>query len=181
MSVTVVFESHSTTIDNENEVASGHFDAELSPRGIEQSKELGERYKNDHFDAVFCSDMQRAYKTAELAFGDRLPIIKDARLRECDYGSFTRKPSIEVAREKPNRITTPFPNGESYEQTNRRMGEFLKDLSRDYAGKKVMIIGHRATQNGLDTWINGLSIKEALTAPWKWQPGWTYKLNEVPL
>lgn len=174
--VTIVFESHSTTLDNESHLASGHNDVELSSLGEQQAKELGERYKNQEFDVIFCSDLQRSYRTAQLAFGNRFPIIKDKRLRECDYGDLTRYPSDEVEPQKVNHITEPFPNGESYEQTSGRMKDFLKDLKKNYEGKKILIVGHRATQYGLEYWVKGVSIKDAITAPWKWQPGWNYLL-----
>ncbi len=177
--VTIIFESHSTTLDNEAHLSSGHFDVELSELGVKQSKELGERYINEDFDVIFCSDLQRSYKTAEIAFGGKFPIIKDARLRECDYGDLTRHPSEEVDKEKPKRISTPFTNGESYEDTAKRMKSFLEDLLENYDGKKVMIIGHRATQYGLEHWTKGVSVYDAVTAPWKWQPGWTYLLERI--
>lgn len=178
--VTIIFEAHGTTFDNEAHRSSGHFDVELSPLGSKQSHEMGERYKDDHFDAISCSDLQRAYKSAELGFGDKFPIIKDARLRECDYGDLTQHPSKEVDAEKPKRIQEPFPNGESYAQTALRMLSFLDDLGKNYDGKRVMIIGHRATQYGLEQWIKGLQTYDAVTAPWKWQPGWTYYLQVTP-
>jgi broad specificity phosphatase PhoE len=177
--VTIIFEPHSTTTDNEAHLSSGHNDVDLSQLGTEQAKDLGERYRDDNFDAIFCSDLQRAYKTAEIAFGDRdWPIIRDARLRECDYGELTQHPSAQVDPEKAKHISVRFPNGESYEDTAVRMGDFLRDLIRNYDGKKVMIIGHRATQYGLEHWIKGESVYDAVTAPWKWQPGWTYELKK---
>lgn len=175
--ITIIFEAHGTTFDNEAHLSSGHNDTELSPLGIQQSKEMGERYKDAHFDAIFCSDLQRAYKSAELAFGDKFPIIKDARLRECNYGDFTQHASEEVDAEKPDRIDEPFPNGESYEQTTARMKSFLDDLVKNYAGKHVMIIGHRATQYGLDHLINGVPLEELVSSNFKWQPGWEYTLS----
>lgn len=174
--ITIIFEAHGTTFDNENHLASGHFDVELSPLGIQQAKELGKRYQNDSFDAILCSDLQRSYKTAELAFGDRFPIIQDKRLRECNYGDLTRHPSSEVDPLKVEHITDPFPNGESYEQTSKRMKDFLDGLRHKYhdRGTNVLIIGHRATQYGLEHWINGIDLKTLVTIPFRWQPGWTY-------
>ncbi len=58
--VEIIFESHGTTFDNEAHLASGHYDVALSPLGEQQSREMGERYANDHFDAIFCSDLQRS-------------------------------------------------------------------------------------------------------------------------
>lgn len=175
--IEIIFESHSTTTDNESHLSSGHNDVGLSELGIKQSKELGERRGHEHFDTIFCSDLQRSYKTAEIAFGNKFPIVKDARLRECNYGDLTCHPSSEVDPAKPLHITEPFPNGESYEQTAIRMKNFLDDLLKNYDGKRVMIIGHRATQYGLEHWIKGVSVKEAIIAPWKWQPGWIYYLK----
>ena len=174
--ITIIFEAHGTTFDNEAHLSSGWNDVALSPLGIQQSKEMGERYKDDHFDAIFCSDLQRAYKSAEIGFGNKWPIIQDARLRECNYGDFTQHPSSEVDVEKPKRITTPFPNGESYEQTTARMKSFLEDLKKNYDGKRVMVIGHRATQYGFDHLINGVTLEQLTTSHFKWQPGWGYTL-----
>lgn len=175
--VTIVFEAHATSLDNEVRLASGHNDVELSDLGKRQAKELGERYENEKFDAIFCSDLQRSYRTAQIAFGNKLPIIKDKRLRECDYGDLTKHPSFEVDSEKLKRIETPFPNGESYEQASTRMKSFLGDLKKNYDGQRIMIIGHRATQYGLEHWIKELSLEEIISTFWKWQPGWTYHLD----
>jgi broad specificity phosphatase PhoE len=176
--ITIIFEAHGTTFDNEAHLSSGHNDVSLSPLGIQQSKEMGERYKNDHFDAIFCSDLQRAYKSAEIGFGNKWPIIKDSRLRECNYGDLTQSPSEKVDVEKPKRINTPFPNGESYIQTTARMKSFLEDLLKNYEGKRVMVIGHRATQYGLDHIIKGISLKQLTSSHFKWQPGWTYEFTD---
>lgn len=175
--VTIIFEAHGTTFDNEAHISSGHHDIALSPLGVQQSKEMGKRYQSEHFDVIFCSDLQRSFSTAEIAFADKFPIVRDSRLRECDYGDLTQKPSAEVDIEKSHRIDKPFPNGESYEQTTARMKNFLEDLFKKYDGKRVMIIGHRATQYGLDNLINGVPLKELVASPFKWQPGWTYEFT----
>lgn len=176
MRIYIVFESHATTFDNEAHLASGHNDVELSPLGVSQAKELGERYKNDYFDAIFCSDLQRSYKTAEIAFGDKFPVIQDKRLRECDYGDLTKHSADEVEPQKVAHISKSFPNGESYEQAAKRMKDFLEDLKKNYKDKRVMVIGHRATQYGLEHWINGVDLKTLITSLFKWQPGWAYKI-----
>lgn len=174
--ITIAFESHATSLDNEQDLSSGHNDVELSELGLQQAKELGIRYISEEFDAIFCSDLQRSYKTAEIAFSGRnIPIVQDKRLRECDYGDLTQHPADEIKKQRAERVKEPFPNGESYEQTSERMKNFLEDLLERYDGKRVMIIGHRATQYGLEHWIKGVSLREAVTAPWKWQPGWVYE------
>lgn len=175
--ITIIFEAHSTSLDNENHISSGQFDVALSPLGEKQAEELGERYKDQSFDAIFCSDLQRSYKTAEIAFGKKYLIIKDKRLRECDYGDLTKYPADEVEPQKAVHIKEPFPNGESYEQTAQRMKEFLDELKKNYKNKKVMIIGHRATQFGLEYLVNGAGLKTLVTASFNWQPGWNYTVE----
>ena len=134
--VEIIFEAHGTSYDNETKLSSGWYDVDLSELGKRQAKELGKRYKDEPIDVVFCSDLQRSYKTAEIAFAKRsVPIIQDKRLRECDYGDLTRHPSEEVESLKAERISKSCRGGESYEQTTERMRNFLQDLLRDYSGK----------------------------------------------
>lgn len=176
--VRIIFESHGTTFDNEDKISSGWYDVALSPLGQKQAKELGERRK-ENFAAIFCSDLQRSYKTGEIAFaGGVTPIIKDQRLRECNYGKMTRYPSEEVEREKAYCIETPFLEGESYRDTAARMKDFLDDVKKKYDNQTILIIGHRATQYGLEHWINNIPLDKIVTAPWQWQPGWEYELRQ---
>jgi len=178
MSVEIIFEAHGTTFDNEAHKSSGWNDVALSPLGIRQSKEMGERYRGEFFDAIFVSDLKRAVDSAKIAFRDRdFKIIEDKRLRECNYGDFTQHPSPEVDKEKLKRINLPFSNGESYKETTVRMKSFLDDLKENYDRKKVMLIGHRATQYGLENIILAKSLNEVISAPWSWQPGWEYELR----
>jgi broad specificity phosphatase PhoE len=179
--ITITFVSHSTTVDNENKVMSGHNDVELSDLGKEQAKEVGVRYRAMKYDAIFCSDLQRSYRTAEIAFGDKFPIIKDMRLREIDYGDFTQYPKAEIESQRLARVKAPFPNGESYEQSSARIKDFLIALLDSYDGNNIMIVGHRATQYGLEHWIKGIPLEKVVTANWKWQPGWEYSLDRETL
>ncbi|MGI0134185.1 MAG: histidine phosphatase family protein, partial [Candidatus Micrarchaeaceae archaeon] len=152
--ITLYFEAHGTTPDNEQNVSSGWNDVGLSLLGEQQAEELGRRYADTHLDAVFCSDLQRAYETARLAFDTRLPIVQDVHLRECNYGQWNGALKTQVEKYKATAVTTPYPEGESYQDTSRRMKFFLERLLRNYSGKTVLVIGHRATQYGLEEWIN---------------------------
>jgi 2,3-bisphosphoglycerate-dependent phosphoglycerate mutase len=175
----VVFESHATSRDNESGLASGWFDITLSTRGEEQARVLGVRRREDDLAAVFCSDLIRASRTAEIAFGERaIPIVRDARLRECDYGDLTRRQASEIDQQRGAHVSTPFPNGESYEHVAVRVSSWLTDVTTTFAGRTVLVIGHRATFYALEHLIRGIPLYEVVTAPWSWQPGWTY--HHVP-
>jgi broad specificity phosphatase PhoE len=173
----IYFAAHSTTKDNETKISSGWKDVELSELGVQQSKELGERFKDIiKIDLVCCSDLKRAINTVEIAFGDKYPVIIDKRLRELNYGDFNGKPSEIVEAIKKEHIKEPFLNGESYEQAIERTHDFYKELKEKYFDKVILIVGHRATQYGLDTLVNGKTIEECLNVPFKWQPFWEYSL-----
>jgi len=170
----IYFVTHATSKDNEAKIASGWKDVELSELGIRQSKELGKRFKNIKIDLICCSDLKRAINTVKIAFGDKIPIIIDKRLRELNYGDFNGKSSEVVELMKKEHIKEPFPNGESYEQAVVRVQDFYKELKKDNQGKIVLVVGHRATQFGLDTLVGGKNLEECLSVSFKWQPYWEY-------
>jgi broad specificity phosphatase PhoE len=170
----IYFATHSTSKDNEAEVSSGWKDIELSELGVKQSKELGDRFRNIKIDLICCSDLKRAVDTVKIAFGDKIPIIIDKRLRELNYGDFNGKPSNIVGPMKKEHVKEPFPDGESYEQAMDRIQEFYKELKKKHPDKTVLVVGHRATQYGLDTLINRKTIEECLSVLFKWQPYWEY-------
>ena len=105
-----------------------------------------------------------------------MPIIIDKRLRELNYGDFNGKPGEVVEPMKKKHIKEPYPNGESYEQAITRTHKFYKELKEKYSNKTVLVIGHRATQYGLDTLVDNKTIEECLNIPFKWQPYWEYNL-----
>ncbi len=172
----IYFAAHATTKDNEAGIASGWKDAALSELGVQQAKEMGERFKDTKIDLICCSDLKRAADTVKIAFGDKYPIIVDKRLRELNYGDFNGKLSEVVEPMKKARIKIPFPNGESYEQTMVRVQDFYRELKKNHPDKIVLVVGHRATQYGLDTLIGSKTIEECLSTPFKWQPYWEYNL-----
>lgn len=172
---------HGTTIDNENDLATGWADGELSELGLKQAKDLGDLVANQHFDAVFCSDLKRAVDSAQLGFADKYKIIPDARLRECNYGDFNQKSEAFKA-DMTQFIDQAFPNGESYREVEKRMADFLNFLKENYAGQRIAIVAHQAPQLALDVLLKGKTWPQAIAEDWRnthsWQPGWKYELPE---
>jgi len=173
----IVFETHSTSFDNEAQVASGHRDVDLSPRGEIEAASLGVRRANDGIDVVYVSDLRRSWRTAEIAFKrTEIPIIHDSRLRECDYGALTGHPMQEVAAVRRRAVFEPFPDGESYTQATIRVTDWLDDVRRQDL-RRILVIGHRATHYALEHLMLGIPLEKAISKPLQWRPGWIY---EVP-
>lgn len=181
MSVKITYFVHGTTVDNINHKSSGWNDAKLSDLGIQQSKDLAKLTADKKFDVVFTSDLSRAVDSANLTWGDRYTIIADKRLRECNYGDLNGKDSDIVEPMQEKSITTPMPNGESYQDVKARISDFLNDLKTKYNGKHIGIVAHKAPQLALDVVVKGISWDEAFANDWRktksWQPGWEYSLE----
>ena len=182
MSIKIIYFVHGTTTDNEKEISSGWSDVELSVLGIKQSIDLKEQTKDKKFDVVFCSDLQRAVKSAKLAWDGIYPIIPDQRLRECNYGKLNGASSAIVEpMQEEECITNRFPEGESYEDVKARIADFLEFLKKNYDGKSVAIVAHKAPQLSLDVLLTGKTWKQAFAEDWRktkaWKPGWEYILE----
>src|SRR5215469_14882722 len=173
MSIEVVFETHSTTEDNEQGRATGWLPGRLSGAGREQARQLGRRRTDDRVSAVFASDLARAAETAAIAFaGSPIPVLHDWRLRECDYGARNGSPAGELHASRPRYVDQPYPGGESWRQAATRVSRFLADLPLRWSGQRILVIGHVATRWGLDHTINGTPLETPPAEPSTWKEGW---------
>lgn len=173
--VEIVYETHSISVDNERGIATGWRDGELSEAGREAAAELGRRRRDDRIDAVFTSDLGRAVETAEIAFGDRvIPVHHDARLRECNYGDLNGTPVAGFQGRRYEYIDAAYPNGESWRDAVIRLEDFLGWLAKEYAGKRVLLIGHSAQRFGLEHLLHGRRLEDLVDADFGWQEGWEY-------
>ena len=183
MAIELVYETHSTTIDNETGIATGWLEGRLSEVGRAQAKALGERRRDDGLSAVFTSDLGRAIETAEVAFaGSDIPVHEDWRLRECDYGELNGSPVAEIDALKPSRIGEPFRGGESYRQVVERTRSFLNHLVPELDGTRVLLIAHSANRWALQHLLLGAPLEDIVAAPFEWQEGWEYALpGQLPV
>lgn len=178
MAVEIVYETHSTTTDNEAGIATGWQPGRLSSTGRRQARELGERRTNDGVAAVVSSDLARAVETARLAFaGTGIPLYQDDRLRECDYGELTGTSVGLLARVRRQYIDEPFPGGESYQDVVRRTREFLDHWVLRWDGCRVVVVAHSANRWALEHLLCGAALEDVMDAPFAWQRGWEYRLE----
>ena len=175
--VEVIYETHSTSTDNEAGIATGWGHGRLSETGRRQARELGERRRHDGIAVVFTSDLQRAVETAEIAFaGSGISVYTDPRLRECDYGALNGMPVSRLAVERSRRVDESFPGGQSYRQVVDQMCDFLRTIATDWGGTRVLLISHSANRWALDCLLGGASLEDLVDAPFAWQEGWEYRL-----
>ena len=154
---------------------------ELSEKGIQQAINLSKVIKDKYFDIVICSDLKRAVESAKLDFYNRdIEIIRDMRLRECNYGELDGKDSSLVV--YADHIENPFKNGESMLDVEERIKSFIEYLKLNYNNKKVAIVAHKAPQLAFEVLTKNKTWQEAISTDWRltgdWQPGWTYIIED---
>ena len=181
MAIHITYFVHGTTTDNEDDLSSGWNDVDLSELGKRQSEDLRALTSQRTFDAIFTSDLIRAVSSAKITWGNQYKIIQDKRLRECNYGDYNGKESEIVESLQRQSIITPMPHGESYEQVKARVADFLSSLEKNYEGKHLAIVAHKAPQLALDVLLRNMTWDQAFDNDWrntkKWQPGWDYTLD----
>jgi broad specificity phosphatase PhoE len=181
VTVQLVYETHSTTVDNERGVATGWLPGELSDEGRRQARLLGERRRHDGIACVFTSDLRRAVETAEIAFaGTSLELREDRRLRECNYGELNGAP-VERLEPRTRFVDVPFPGGESYRECAEKMRCFLRDVVTELDGRRVLVIAHSAQRWALLNLLEGVPLEQLVDAPFGWQEGWEYRVGEAAL
>lgn len=127
----------------------------LSVYGEEQSKRLSEHDELKNIDTIWSSSYTRAKATAKyIATSNNLPINLDSNLNERKLGNL--KELGEFLRDKKTRdpsqeqlLDTKFrtSDGESAEETMRRMNIFFDRILKEYEGKKIAVVSHRWVNN----------------------------------
>jgi broad specificity phosphatase PhoE len=115
----------------------GSLDPPLTVAGIAQARELAELVAGEGLRALYASDMLRARMTAEIV-GERIGLraVIDARVRECDWGSWEGRYVEDIAREEPEAWQAwldagewfRFPGGESLAEHMARTTAALEDI-----------------------------------------------------
>ena len=148
---------HAETVD-ENGIRNTSEDSQminekeiLSVQGEEQSKKLSENIELNNLDTIWSSSYTRAKATAKyIANTNNLPINLDSNLNERKLGNLTelgefmkdkktRDPSQEQLLDRTFRSS----DGESAEETRRRMNKFFDKILKEYEGKRIAVISHR--------------------------------------
>jgi broad specificity phosphatase PhoE len=181
MPTTVWFETHSTTTDNENGIATGWLPGELSAAGREQARALGERIAERRPAAVFTSDLRRAVDTVRIAAEHPgvagVPVFLDWRLRECDYGDLNGTDHGRLHGRRADQLLQPHPAGESWTDAVHRAREGVLDAVERFPGGVIVVVGHAATRWAVETLAANVALPDLIGSPFRWQPGWRHQID----
>ncbi|GAO48661.1 phosphoglycerate mutase-like protein [Saitoella complicata NRRL Y-17804] len=129
MKVTIV--RHGETDSNVKRIIQGSTDTPLNTNGLRQADQVGDRLKDEHYDAVFCSDLQRCRQTLN-GFLRHRPDLSDSvaytpSLREKDLGDLEGLTLAEAQKLITSRNHTMNDYGEGQPAFSHRLLKFWGD------------------------------------------------------
>jgi len=161
---------HGETAWNVEGRIQGHVDIALNALGVAQARALGERLLHDKFDAVYASDLQRAYETARFALRDAgRVVIPEPRLRERHLGvlqgltgqeALVRQPAAWNAFKSRDPALT-LEGGESLEEFFRRVTGLVEELVQRHAGARLLLVTHVGVLDALYRHASGMALARA--------------------
>ncbi|WP_273449563.1 histidine phosphatase family protein [Streptococcus ferus] len=132
-------------------------DSPLLESSIKETEELGRYLKAIPFDAVYSSDLERAYRTADIIMNENdspVQITCSKALREWDLGNLEGQKislvcaiypkQMEAFRHNLAQFNNSMFEAESVYQATQRILNFVKSL-KDRKEENVLIVGHGAT------------------------------------
>lgn len=141
---------HGETTWNAERRVQGQLESPLSTRGVEQAAALAARIRQEKFEALYASDLSRAYDTAlKIAIASSMEVRIDERLRERHYGVFQGLTWDEIkdrypedyARYKSRFPGMTIPGGESVEDFGTRVLEVLGEIAMRHGHAVVVAHG----------------------------------------
>jgi len=158
----IILIRHCKTISNETGKLQGyHDDSEFTEEGMKQMEALSKRLKSEKIDAVYCSDLGRAYKTAQaIAKEHGLNVNNVKNLREANIGEWSDLPVKEAiekwmkyyeekkAKGIPREEIRP-PAGENAWDHQKRLLEAITQIYSTHKDGTIVIVAHAGTNKVL--------------------------------
>lgn len=164
----VYFLRHGETAYNaDNNRYCGRTDIPLTEKGLGQARLVGEQLKNISLDAVYSSPLERAFRTAQLAGGDR-KVIADRRLIEADFGQWEGKTREEFIQEKGalwtdwNRdplYTRAGGTGETAKEVIDRVDDFFRWAYTRHPSGHILVVAHNGVNRLYLAWKLGMEVR----------------------
>ncbi|MBN1429271.1 MAG: histidine phosphatase family protein [Anaerolineae bacterium] len=129
----------------------GQADQPLNEQGRSQARQLAEHLAGQTFEAIYSSDLHRAYETASLlAGGTGLGVQLEPRLREINQGKWEGMLVGDIAATYPTEwemlqrdpIHTRPPGGETAAELANRIWAAVDEIAQRHIDGPVLIVSH---------------------------------------
>lgn len=142
---------HGEVVNHHEGRYNGFNDVDITEEGVKQMKSVAERLNGAKVSAVYCSDLIRAYRGAEIINNGRsLPIIKNTGLRERNIGvweNLTLEEIMKAYKDEWNRFLNDVvdfkpDSGESMKEVDARVNKELTKIVEDHKGDEILMVAH---------------------------------------
>ena len=167
---------HGETEWNVDTRIQGHLDIPLSATGRWQAKRLAEALRDQPIQAIYASDLARAWETARyVARTHTITVTKEEGLRERHFGEFEGKTFAEIESALPEqslrwRKRDPHfapAGGETLVVLRSRVLEAAARLAALHPGEQIALVGH----GGVMDVLYRAATRVDLQAPRTWTLG----------
>lgn len=157
---------HGETDMNARNIFYGWTDADINEKGISQAEELREAFREIPIDAIYSSDLKRAWHTAQI-IADGREVEAVPALRELYYGKWenrTWEEMTEKDRAEWNKWNTDWmdcvmPEGESFLDFYHRVTEGLEEIIQRNRGKHILVVAHNGVLSAMHCHLTGAGPK----------------------
>lgn len=153
----------------------GHWDGSITPIGLQQVDALAQRFRREHIDALYCSDLSRARATAEaITRYHDIPAVATPRLTEICMGVWEGRAWGDVEHEFPEQMryfnTDPdrwsVPGCEPIRDVQKRMKRAISDLAARHDGQTIALVSHGMAIRAYLCTVLGIPNSEMATLPY---------------
>jgi broad specificity phosphatase PhoE len=140
---TILLVRHGETDWNAERRVQGHTDRPLNDTGLAQARALAEELAEEALDAVYASDLARAYETARVV-AERHALRVEAlpELRERDFGTWEGLTDDEVFERYPEARNGPWGDAETRAELVVRIVDAMRRIAVEHPGGRVLVVTH---------------------------------------
>jgi len=168
----IYFIRHGETDLNRAHIVQGSgVDSSLNELGHQQAREFYNFYKDQNFELVICSALQRSYQTIIPFVEDGIPLERYSEINEMNWGVHEGKSSTPemraaylemISQWNQNNLDARLEEGESAQEMANRLPAFLDQL-KQMPQKKILVCSHGRALRGIMTLLKGQHLREMET------------------
>lgn len=158
----------------------GQSDILLNQTGYKQAETLAKRLSLESINAIYSSDLSRAFDTAQaVAKFHPLEIQTDSRWRELSFGDWEGMDYKQMSAHSPElfekwmqdsaNISTP--NGESLKQLADRVKSAFDEIKNKHKDQTVLVVSHSGALQALLATLLGIDLNRY----------WQFKISQASL
>lgn len=153
----------------------GHWDGSITPLGLQQIDALAQRFRREHIDALYCSNLSRARATAEaITRYHDIPAVVTPRLTEICMGVWEGRAWGDIEHDFPEQMryfnTDPdrwsVPGCEPLRDVQKRMKHAIEDLAARHDGQTIVLVSHGMAIRAYLCTVLGIPNSEMATLPY---------------